>query len=353
MLDRRAFLEKSALLSALGFLPRAISAEEYERDVARTSAPTGFRGQPCVVSSANGINGVKLAYDRIAGGADTLDAIIAGVNLVELDPNNQSVGLGGLPNEDGVVQLDASCMHGPSRRAGAVGCLEDIATPSLVAKAVMDYTDHVMLVGEGAKRFALAVGFKPQNLLTEQSRKDWLRWKARLSDRDHWFEPESLEALKFTHGTINMNAVNAGGDLSSVTTTSGDSYKLPGRLGDSPIHGAGQYTDNSVGSAGSTGQGELNIKTCGAFLAVELLRRGVAPEQAALTVLERALAVSEKRRLDERGRPRYDLQFYVLTKDGRCAGATMYEGASFAVCDERGPRLEKCAYLFKASEHPR
>src|SRR3989304_5964766 len=181
MLDRRAFLEKSAPLSALGFVPRALTAEDLERELigAASGATPGFRGRGCVVSSANGIKGVKLAYDRIVGGTDTLDAIIAGVNLVELDPNDQSVGLGGLPNEEGVVQLDASCMHGPTRRAGAVGCLEDIATASLVAKAVMDYTDHIFLVGADAKRFALAMGFREQNLLTESSRQRWLAWQAK------------------------------------------------------------------------------------------------------------------------------------------------------------------------------
>jgi N4-(beta-N-acetylglucosaminyl)-L-asparaginase len=355
MIDRRAFLEKSALLSALGFMPRALTLEEYERDVARAAigSAAGFRGRPCVVASANGITGVKLAYDRISGGADTLDAIIGGVNLVELDPDDQSVGLGGLPNEEGVVQLDASCMHGPTKRAGAVGCLEDIATPSLVAKAVMDYTDHVILVGAGARKFALAMGFTPQNLLTERSRQDWLRWKSRLNPRDHWVDHDDDVRIKFTTGTINMNAVNAAGDVSSVTTTSGDSYKLPGRLGDSPIHGAGQYTDNAVGAAGSTGQGELTWKACASFLAVELMRQGATPEQAALKALERAVAVSERVRLDDRGRPRYDLQMYVVAKDGRYGAATMYEGASFAVCDEKGARLERCAYLYTTAERPR
>jgi N4-(beta-N-acetylglucosaminyl)-L-asparaginase len=353
MLDRRAFLEKSALLSALGFLPRAISAEEYERDVARTIVPMNFRGRPVVVSSANGIQGVKVAYDRITGGADTLDAIIAGVNLNELDPNDQSVGLGGLPNEDGVVQLDASCMHGPTRRAGAVGCLEDIATPSLVAKAVMDYTTHVLLVGRGARRFALAMGFKPQDLLTEKSRQDWLRWKSRLSKTDNWLDHDDDVKINWTHGTINMNAVNAAGDVSSVTTTSGLAWKLDGRLGDSPIHGAGQYTDNDIGAAGSTGLGEMNIKACGGFLTVEHMRNGAAPEQAALKTLERMVHMTEPRMLDERGRPRYDIQVYALAKDGRFGGATMYDGASLAVCDDKGPRLEKCAALYKASERPR
>jgi N4-(beta-N-acetylglucosaminyl)-L-asparaginase len=352
MINRRDFLERSALLSALGFLPRAVSAEEYEADVARTVVPSSFRGRPCVVSSANGINGVKLAYDRIVGGTDALDAIIAGVNLVELDPNDQSVGLGGLPNEDGVVQLDASCMHGPTRRAGAVGCLEEIATPSLVAKAVMDYTTHVLLVGEGAKKFATALGFKTQNLLTEKSRQDWLRWKSRLNKNDNWLDHDDDVKINWTHGTINMNAVNAAGDVSSVTTTSGLAWKLNGRLGDSPIHGAGQYTDNDVGAAGATGLGEMNIKVCGGFLTVEFMRQGMSPEQAALKTLERMVRQTEKRMLDDKGRPRYDMQLYAVAKDGRYAGVTMYEGASFAVCDEKGARLEKCAFLYKNSERP-
>jgi N4-(beta-N-acetylglucosaminyl)-L-asparaginase len=353
MLNRRDFLERSALLGALGFLPRTISAEEYEADVARAVVSPTFRGRPCVVSSSNGIKGVKLAYDRIVAGEDALDAIIAGVNLVELDPNDQSVGLGGLPNEDGVVQLDASCMHGPTRRAGAVGCLEEIATPSLVAKAVMDYTTHVLLVGEGARKFAIAMGFKPQNLLTEKSRQDWMRWKSRLNPNDNWLDHDENVKINWTHGTINMNAVTSAGDLSSVTTTSGLAWKLNGRLGDSPIHGAGQYTDNDVGSAGATGLGELNIKTCGGFLTVEFMRQGLAPQQAALKTLERMVHMTEKRLLDDKGRPRYDMQFYAVTKDGRYGGVSMYEGPPFAVCDEKGARLEPCAYLFKNSERPR
>ncbi|MCX5762814.1 MAG: N(4)-(beta-N-acetylglucosaminyl)-L-asparaginase, partial [Gemmatimonadetes bacterium] len=353
MLNRRDFLERSALLSALGFLPRSISAEEYEADVARTVLPAHFRARPCVVSSANGIKGVKLAYDRIGSGEDALDAIIAGVNLVELDPTDQSVGLGGLPNEDGVVQLDASCMHGPTRRAGAVGCLEDIATPSLVAKAVMDYTTHVLLVGEGARKFAVAMGFKTQNLLTEKSRQDWLRWKSRLSKTDNWLDHDDDVKINWTHGTINMNAVTAAGDVSSVTTTSGLAWKLNGRLGDSPIHGAGQYTDNDVGAAGATGLGEMNIKVCGGFLTVEFMRQGLTPEQAGLKTLERMVRQSEARMLDDKGRPRYDMQLYAVGKDGRYGGVSMYEGASFAVCDDKGARLERCAFLFKNSERPR
>lgn len=377
--SRRDFLEKSATLAALGFLPRQISPEEWfaERDRSRAATPKNFKGRACVISAANGYTdkgmGIKVAYDKIVSGTDTLDAIIAGVNCVELDPDDQSVGLGGLPNAEGVVQLDASCMHGPSKRAGSVCAIEGIATPSNVAKAVMDYTDHVMLAGHDAKRFALAMGFKEQNLLTEKSKADWEKWKA-TRKYEPWTDPKAKAdwlrwnaaqgnraeqpemeydgEVNWTHGTINMDAVNAIGDVSSVTTTSGISWKIPGRVGDSPIIGAGQYTDNSVGAAGSTGRGESNIMVCGAFLAVEFMRQGHDPQSALMKTMERVIAHSEKRLLAPNGRPLFGLTFYALTKDGRYAGAAAYEGTKFAVCDEKGPRLEECAYMFKASEDP-
>ena len=340
--------------------------------------------RPIVVCSANGYyrdnpgaSPIKKAYDMVAAGVDPLAAVIAGVNIVELDPNDMSVGLGGLPNEDGVVQLDASCMHGPTKRAGAVGCLEDIATPSLVAKAVMDRTDHIFLVGAGAKKFALEMGFKEQNLLTEKSREAWLRWKSRLNPSDSWLDvPDSTptrrpratptpgtdgdqhvfldeRGIPHTFGTINMNAVDAQGDIGSVTTTSGISWKIPGRVGDSPIIGAGQYCDNDVGAAGSTGRGESNIKVCGAFLAVELMRQGKSPEQALLEVMRRVIAMTEKRLLDDKGRPYFDLSFYAVTKDGRYAGSSAYEGGMFAIADASGARLEPAVFLFKRDERPK
>jgi N4-(beta-N-acetylglucosaminyl)-L-asparaginase len=351
MTTRRDFLASSAAaVAAASFTPAAVVAGALPGTVpgaAGGAAPGAARARPVVIASANGLRGVKVAYDRIVRGEDTLDAIIAGVNIQELDPDDQSVGLGGLPNADGVVQLDASCMHGPTRRAGAVACLEDIATPSLVAKAVMDHTDHVLLAGADARRFAIAMGFKPQALLTERTRQDWLRWKSRLNPNDFWLDHDDDVAIKFHTGTINMNAVDAAGDISSVTTTSGMAWKIPGRVGDSPIIGAGQYCDNTVGAAGSTGRGEANIKACGAFLAVEFMRQGLSPQQALLKVLERVVAMTEDRLLDERKRPKFGLQFYAVSKDGRYAGASAYEGASFAVCDERGARVEPCEFLFR------
>jgi N4-(beta-N-acetylglucosaminyl)-L-asparaginase len=381
-INRRDFIATTAAgvaLPALGPVETIVT-----NVVDRASLAPGarkFAPPPVVISSENGNlsknadgkTGVQLAYEMITRGADTLDAIVKGVSVVELDPNDQSVGLGGLPNENGVVQLDASCMHGPTKRAGAVGAIEDIATPAAVAKAVMDYTDHIMLVGEGAKRFALQMGFKAQDLLTEQSRKDWMRWKAQLNASDNWLNPPPAsrpprdgeapssagrhvsyddKGIPYTWGTINMNAVNANGDVSSCTTTSGLSWKIPGRVGDSPIIGAGQYCDNEVGAAGSTGRGEANIKVCGAFLAVEFMRQGMTPEAALMKVIERAVAMTESRLLVN-GKPTFQLQFYAVNKKGEYAGACCYEGGSYAVCDAKGPRFEKFAYMYKASEQPK
>ena len=351
--SRRDFLGVGAAAAAglsLPSLPSLGAAMTTRTTQSKHGVPRVAR--PAVVASANGIRGVAAAYEQIAKGVDPLDAAIAGVNIQELDPEDQSVGLGGLPNADGVVQLDASCMHGPTNRAGAVGALEGFATPSRVAKAVMDYTDHILLVGEGAKRFALSMGFTEQNLLTEKSRQAWLRWRARLNANDNWLDFDDDALVGVSTGTINMNAVNAAGDLGSVTTTSGLSWKIPGRVGDSPLIGAGQYCDNRVGAAGSTGRGEANIKSCGAFLTVEHMRQGMSPEQACLKTLERVVEMTEPRLLGPRRRPRFNLNFYALAKDGRVGGASLYSGARYAVADARGARLVDSAYLFDRSEDP-
>jgi N4-(beta-N-acetylglucosaminyl)-L-asparaginase len=299
-------------------------------------------------ASANGLRGVELAGRLMAEGMDTLDAAIEGVKIQELDPEDSSVGYGGLPNEDGVVQLDASCMHGPTKRAGAVGALEGIKTPSVVAKYVLQYTDHIMLVGEGAKRFALSYGFKEEDLLTDASRARWLAWRANRGPDDDWINVERDEEMLIREtGTINMNVVNANGDVSSITTTSGLSWKIPGRVGDSPIIGAGQYTDNDIGAAGSTGRGEANIQVCGAFLTVENMRRGLSPTDAALETLRRVVATTESRLLDEQGRPNFGLTFYATNKAGEVGAGTIWSGGQYAAFDGATAARHDLPYLYE------
>jgi N4-(beta-N-acetylglucosaminyl)-L-asparaginase len=315
----------------------------------------------------------------LKAGGDTLDAVVAGVNINEEDPDDSSVGYGGLPNEEGVVELDASVMHGPTRRAGSVAALRNIKTPSKVAKLVMEQTDHIMLVGEGALRFARAWGFQEQNLLTEKSRLAWLVWKQSLRDRgghNNWTDgldaPAVTKAARAAFpdaddetlawaiemaarpptGTINCLALNAKGELSGVTTTSGLSWKIPGRVGDSPIIGAGLYVDQDVGAAGSTGRGEENIRVAGAHSIIENMRHGMPPKDAILDVLKRVA----RNYGNDRGRlARFDLSFYALRKDGEYAGGSLWSGSDssgritprrFAVDDGTRNRLENCIYLY-------
>jgi N4-(beta-N-acetylglucosaminyl)-L-asparaginase len=361
-LTRRKFVLSSAAAGILAVQP----------SVAASPGPqviTGNTVKPVVISAANGnrfknggdVTCVEKAFRMITAGADVLDAVIAGVNIVELDPEDTSVGYGGLPNADGVVQLDASVMHGPKKRAGAVAALEGVRTPSLVAKAVMDNTDHVLLVGKDAQTFARNMGFKIEaDLNTEKSRKLWLEWKRRV-DPAHYPDPKSRadaglraalvmaeEGLidpEHVFGTINCNGINAKGEICGVTTTSGLAWKIPGRVGDSPILGAGLYVDTEVGAAGSTGRGESNLSNLSSFLIVEHLRRGLHPKDAALEACKRVKATTEKRLLDDRGDPKFDLTFYVLDAKGRYAGVSLYAGARYAVCTENGPQTLACEPL--------
>jgi len=326
--------------------------------------------KPMVISSANGnrfknkgpVTAVQKAFTMITSGSDVLDAVIAGVNIVELDPLDDSVGYGGLPNADGIVQLDSSVMHGPKKRAGAVGALEGVRTPSLVAKAVMEYTDHHLVVGKGAQDFARNMGFTIEDdLNTENSRKQWLEWKRR-TDPSHYLDPKeraeaghrvALEMLaegklreENLHGTINCDGINSKGEICGVTTTSGLAWKIPGRLGDSPILGAGLYVDGAVGAAGSTGRGEANLYNLCSFVIIEEMRRGAHPKDAGMEVLTRIKNNTvEKRLLNSKGMPNFGINFYILNAKGEFAGVTMYEGSSFAICNENGPQTLKAEAL--------
>ncbi len=369
-LNRREFVKAG---TAAGFAAAAAPRAVFGQAPATTK--TGSR--PVVVSSSNGHrfkNGgartcVETAFARMVNGDDVLDALIAGVNIVELDPEDMSVGYGGLPNADGIVQLDSCCMHGPKRRAGGVGALEGVRTPSLVAQAVMDQTDHHLIVGKGAQEFARAVGFKIEDdLNTDRSRAAWLRWK-RETDPLHYLDPikrqearRRIEARMIAdgvidphhlYGTINCNGVNAKGEVCGVTTTSGLAWKIPGRIGDSPILGAGLYVDNEIGAAGSTGRGEANLYNLCSFLAVEEMRRGAHPKDAGMAALRRIKSNTiEKRLLNQRGEPNFNISFYVVTKQGQHAGVTMYggDGTTYSFCDENGPKTVAMEALLPGRE---
>jgi N4-(beta-N-acetylglucosaminyl)-L-asparaginase len=325
--------------------------------------------KPVVIASENGHqfkNGgaqtcVEKTFSMITSGADVLDAIVAGVALNELDPADASVGYGGLPNADGIVQLDASVMHGPKKRAGAVASLEGVRTPAAAAQMVAEQTDHHLIVGAGARDFARNMGFKIEDdLNTERSRRLWLEWKRR-TDPQHYLDPLKRaemwrrEVLRMVdegkihpahyYGTINCNAINSKGEICGATTTSGLAWKIPGRVGDSPVLGAGLYVDGAVGAAGSTGRGEANLYNLCSFLIVEEMRRGAHPKDAGMTALKRIRDNTiEKRLLTARGLPNFGINFYVLNAKGEYAGVTMYEQEgkfkpSFAVCTEAGAQI--------------
>lgn len=406
-MNRRNFVKSAAAGAATAATAAATGKAAAVQDSAasptRVPSPAVHLGRsgPILVADVSSIryrNGgtesaIERAFRGIAEGEDVLDACVAGVNIPELDPEERGIGYGGLPNADGVVQLDSCLMHGPRRWAGGVAGLEGVKTPSRVAKAVAELTDHHLIVGEGAQAFARSLGFEiHDDLNTEASRALWLEWKRRV-DPAHWLDPEeriggtrdsggngepgtpvghdavrrfqeaSLAAgLSMVDdglvdpdsfwGTTSLEALSPDGEICGVTTTSGLSWKIPGRAGDSPILGAGQYVDNDVGAAGSTGRGEANLYNLSCFLIVEFMRRGMSPKDAGMAALERIRnATVEPRLLNSRGLPAFDVRFFVLDKAGNYAGVAMY-GASesaFAVCDENGAREEPLEGLLEGS----
>lgn len=357
---------------AAGLVAPTFGTTQAQAPAIRTKA-----SKPVVVSSPNGftmknggdLNCVETAFERMVNGDDVLDALIAGVNIVELDPEDASVGYGGRPNADGVVQLDSCCMHGPRKQAGGVAALEGVRTPSLVAKAVLEHTDHHLIVGRGAQVFARNLGFEIEDdLNTEESRSQWLEWKRRI-DPKHYLDPrkrvsaghkaglemirEGLIEESEYYGTINCNGVNQKGEICGVTTTSGLAWKIPGRVGDSPILGAGLYVDGDHGAAGSTGRGEANLFGLSSFVVVEELRRGKHPKDAGMEALRRIQNNTiEKRLLNSRGLPNFNVNFYVINKAGEYAGVALYsrnDEEQYAVCTEHGAELLKIEPLLEGS----
>jgi N4-(beta-N-acetylglucosaminyl)-L-asparaginase len=317
---------------------------------------------PVLVASWNGAPATARASELARSGTPLLDAIVKGVALVEDDPTEMTVGYGGLPNEEGEVELDASVMHGPLHKAGAVAALKRIRNPAAVALEVLRRTDHALLVGEGALRFARQVGFSEENLLTPQAREAWLAWKANLSTADAWIGPSdtrssfghALDAgvasntsgaqhagahIPRTWGTIHVSGLDADSNLFACTSTSGLSYKIPGRVGDSALIGAGIFVDNAIGSAGATGRGEASLHNCIAYDTVRAMEAGLSPTDAARQALQRlARNTREPRLLNDRGEPSFNVTVYALRKDGQCGAASLRSGYTHVV--QRGPHTE-------------
>ncbi len=314
-----------------------------------------------IIASHNGLEAARHAYALLAAGRSPLDVCVEAATIVEDDPAELSVGYGGLPNEDGVVELDAAVMDGPTHRGAGVAALQGIRHPTQVARLLMQQTDRVLLVGEGAKQFALANGFPEENLLTENARRMWLHWRRNRAypgdfipspgdDLDAaaraWFERHFGDPT----GTVHFAAINDRGEMACATSTSGHAFKLPGRVGDSPILGAGLYVDNAIGSCGSIGWGEANLQNLSSFAAVELMRSGLSPQDAGLAILRRVAEHTPPHRRDAAGRPNFNLWLYLLSHDARPAAVTLWGPKQFTLADENGARLETCTALFERAE---
>ena len=331
MIDRRKFIKS---ISALGISIPTMTSETFGK------TKTVKKNNPIILCSRGeqwGRKVLKPGWDILRKNGELLDAIEKSANVTELDPNDTSVGYGGLPNEDGVVQLDAQIMNGPDHNCGSVACLEGIKTPCSVARLVMERTDHIHLVGKGAQDFARMHGFKVENLLTESTRKIWVKWKENLSDKDDYFPPAD--------GNYD-SGVNNNGDVAGITTTSGLAWKIPGRVGDSPIIGAGLYVDNEVGAVGATGRGEEMIRSCGSFLGVEYMRNGMSAQEACEAVC--------KRIIDINGGPSkvdFNDKIVALSKDGDvgCASIQGRKGGepTVATWSKKGFKATKGTYLIE------
>jgi len=344
-MKRRTFLKAAAAAGVLA-----------QTKIMQAAESTQIR--PVVIASGNGLQATARAMELIKQGKDAVEAVVEGVTIVEDDPKDNSVGYGGLPNEEGIVELDASVMHGPTGRGGAVAAMQNIRHAAKVARLVMERTDHVLIVGAGALKFAKAHGFKEENLLTEESREAWLKWKETLSNRDDWLPAHDEKTKDISaivtkanrhYGTINCNALDLKGNLSGCTTTSGLAFKLGGRVGDSPILGAGLWVDNEVGAAGSTGRGEANLLACSSVMVVEYMRQGKSPEAACLAACERIAKQTKMRRLlDDDGRPNFDVRFYAINKRGEFGSASIWSGGTFTVnTGEKESRQLKSAFLYQ------
>ena len=331
MTNRRQFLKTATIASAAVVLPSfATTSEETP-----ISTPSKIR-KPIVLSTWNfGLQANAAAWEVLKNNGKALDAVEAGVKIPEGDPNERSVGYGGRPDRDGRVTLDA-CIMDEKANIGAVGCLEHIKHPISVARAVMEKTPHVMLVGDGALQFALSQGFTKENLLVEASEKEWKEW-LKTSE----YKPiANIE----NHDTIGMIALDSHGDLSGACTTSGMVFKMHGRLGDSPIIGAGLYVDNEIGAATATGHGEEVVRISGCHLVVELMRQGKSPQKACEEAVARIVKLTQNR-----GKNLKDIQvgFIALNKQGEYGSYCIQGGFNYAVHDASGNQLIDANYFLK------
>lgn len=331
MSSRRKFIKNTAIASsALLLNPLDLFARDAPNNSSRVI------NNPIVLSTWDfGLRANEEAWKTLGKGGRALDSVEKGVRLVEDDPSERSVGYGGRPDRDGRVTLDA-CIMDENYNIGSVACLENIKNPISVARAVMEKTPHVMLVGDGALQFAVSQGFKKQNLLTPESEKEWKEW---LKD-SKYMPVVNIE----NHDTIGMIALDAQGNLSGACTTSGMAFKMHGRVGDSPIIGAGLFVDNEVGAATATGHGEEVIRMVGTHLVVELMRQGKTPEQACKEAVERIVQITKRRNKNLK-----DIQvgFIALNKKGEYGSYCIQDGFSFAVHDRKGNRLEKPGFALK------